>query len=49
MYVLFSDQGDVGHVVNLIDESKLRVRDMHIFRPTSPGGHVRIVWELAVR
>ncbi|MGV7217559.1 methyltransferase [Bradyrhizobium sp. UFLA05-112] len=49
MYVLFSDQGDVGRVVNLIDESKLRVRDMHIFRPTSPGGHVRIVWVLAVR
>ncbi|MBT1515896.1 50S ribosomal protein L11 methyltransferase [Bradyrhizobium sp. SRL28] len=49
MYVLFSDQGDVGRVLNLIDKSKLRVRDMHIFRPSIPGGHVRIVWELTAR
>ncbi|WP_349253229.1 50S ribosomal protein L11 methyltransferase [Bradyrhizobium sp. CB3481] len=49
MYVLFSDQGDVGRVLNLIDKSKLRVRDMHIFRPSIPGGHVRIIWELTAR
>ncbi|OSI34413.1 methyltransferase [Bradyrhizobium canariense] len=49
MYVIFSDQGDVGQVMNLIEESKLRVRDMHIFRPTIPGGHVRIVWKLSAR
>lgn len=49
MYVVFSDQGDVGRVMNLIDESGLRVRDMHIFRPSILGGHVRIVWELTVR
>lgn len=49
MYVLFSDQGEVGLVMNMIDESKLRVRDMHVFRPTSPGGHIRIVWEFAAR
>ncbi|WP_445219812.1 50S ribosomal protein L11 methyltransferase [Bradyrhizobium sp. Pa8] len=49
MYVRFSDQGDVGRVLNLIAESKLRIKDMHIFRPMSPAGHVRIVWELTVR
>ncbi|WP_407175707.1 methyltransferase [Bradyrhizobium sp. STM 3562] len=49
MYVVFSDQGDVGRVMNLIDESGLRVRDMHIFRPSILGGHVRIVWKLTVR
>ncbi|NOJ44655.1 50S ribosomal protein L11 methyltransferase [Bradyrhizobium australiense] len=49
MYVIFSDQGDVGRVLNLVDESKLRVKDMHIFRPSIPGGHVRIVWEFTAR
>ncbi|ANW03104.1 50S ribosomal protein L11 methyltransferase [Bradyrhizobium icense] len=49
MYVVFSDQGDVGRVLNLIDESRLRARDMHIFRPSIAGGHVRIVWELTAR
>lgn len=49
MYVVFSDQGDVGRVVNLIDESKLRVRNMHVFRPSIEGGHIRIIWELTAR
>ncbi|WP_314961080.1 methyltransferase [Bradyrhizobium cosmicum] len=49
MYVVFSDQGDIGRVVNLIDDSKLRVRNMHISRPSIHGGHIRIIWELTVR
>ncbi|VIO69158.1 methyltransferase [Bradyrhizobium ivorense] len=49
MYVVFSDQGDIGHVLNLIENSKLRARNMHIFRPSIHGGHIRIIWELTVR
>lgn len=49
MYVLFSDQGDVGQVLRLIDRSRLRVDQMHTFRPTQLGGHIRIVWELRAR
>ncbi|NEU98319.1 50S ribosomal protein L11 methyltransferase [Bradyrhizobium uaiense] len=49
MYVVFSDQGDIGRVLNVIDDSKLRVRNMHIFRPSIEGGHIRIIWELTVR
>lgn len=49
LYVLFSDQGDVGRVVNLINMSELRIREMHIIRPSFPEGHVRIIWELMAR
>ncbi|MGY4399386.1 methyltransferase [Bradyrhizobium sp. USDA 3315] len=49
MYVVFSDQGDIGRVLNLIDDSKLRVRNMHIFRPSIHGGHIRVIWDLTLR
>lgn len=48
-YVIFSDQGDVGRALRIIEASALRVREMHLFRPSQPGGHVRIVRELRRR
>lgn len=49
MYVVFSDQGDVSRALRIIDESALCVEKMHIFRPTQPGGHIRIIWALRAR
>ncbi len=49
MYVIFSDQGDVGRALRTIDASKLRVQDMHLFRPSQPAGHIRIIWDLKLR
>jgi methylase of polypeptide subunit release factors len=46
MYVIFSDQGDVGRALRIIEDSKMRVQDMHLLRPSHPGGHIRITWEL---
>lgn len=49
MYIIFSDQGDVGLASKTIAESGLEIADLHLFRPTSTGGHIRIVWELQLR
>ena len=49
MYVLFSDQGEVGRALRIIGDSALRVEEMHLFRPSQLGGHIRIVWELRRR
>lgn len=49
MYVIFSDQGDVIRTMRIISESALHIVKMHLFRPTQPGGHIRIVWELSAR
>lgn len=49
MYVIFSDQGDVGRALRIIDASKMRVQEMHLFRPSTSGGHIRIIWELGPR
>jgi len=46
MYIIFSDQGDVSTAARAIHKSGLSIASLHIFRPTSPQGHVRIVWEL---
>jgi methylase of polypeptide subunit release factors len=49
MYVIFSDQGDVGRALRIIEDSEMRVQDMHLSRPSHPGGHIRITWELRAR
>lgn len=49
MYVVFSDQGDVSRALEIIDDSALRIEKMHLFRPTQPNGHIRIVWDLRLR
>lgn len=46
MYVIFSDQGDVGRALRMIEGSEMRVQEMHLFRPSQAGGHIRIIWEL---
>jgi methylase of polypeptide subunit release factors len=49
MYVIFSDQGDVGRALKIIDSSGVKVEAMHLGRPTQPNGHIRIIWELRPR
>jgi SAM-dependent methyltransferase len=46
MYVIFSDQGDVSLALRIIEDSGLVVSEMHMQRPTQPGGHIRIIWKL---
>jgi methylase of polypeptide subunit release factors len=46
IYIIFSDQGDMGVASRAIEASALRVENLHLFRPTSPGGHIRVIWEL---
>jgi methylase of polypeptide subunit release factors len=46
MYIIFSDQGDVNAALDLFAASGMKVHRMHLSRPTQPGGHIRIIWEL---
>lgn len=47
MYIIFSDQGDVSFASQVIADSHLTIKKLHLCRPTSEGGHIRIIWELA--
>jgi len=46
MFIIFSDQGDVSAAARSIEASGLSILNLHVFRPTSPNGHVRLIWEL---
>lgn len=46
IYVIFSDQGDVGRAIRIIEAAGLMIADMQMQRPNKPGGHIRIIWEL---
>lgn len=45
-YILFSDQGDVGRAIRIIENAGLKIANMHLQRPLKMGGHIRIVWDL---
>jgi methylase of polypeptide subunit release factors len=49
MYIIFSDQGDVNKALAAIQGGKMRVHATHLMRPSQPGGHIRIIWELRAR
>ncbi len=46
MYIIFSNQGDVGFAARAIAASGLVVDSLDLFPPTQNGGHIRIVWQL---
>jgi methylase of polypeptide subunit release factors len=48
MYVIFSDQGDVGHLCRSIGHSGLSAQDLRLWPPTQPGGHIRMIWKLNI-
>lgn len=49
MFIIFSDQGDIDKALGVIENSQMRVARTHLMRPTQPGGHIRIIWELKRR
>ncbi len=46
VFVIFSDQGDVCHLINTIHANGLRLDRFLMQRPTMVGGHVRVFLDL---
>lgn len=47
-FIVFSDQGDVGLLTRIILAQGLRIDRLTVQRPTMPGGHVRVFYDLTL-
>ena len=46
LFLVFSDQGDVTVLAQLIEQSRLHIERFLLLRPTIQGGHIRLFYEL---
>lgn len=47
VYMIFSDQGDLGLLVKTVRNAGLAIDDLKVFRPSMSGGHVRLFLALS--